>query len=149
MENNFFMNQMEEETKTNLIFPFHIDKDKLLGNFTFNFENGNEFHKHYYSDVLRVAQVEPYAFYFTKEDEEFYSVQEIEFITKVQKIEIEKLNKGYELITLELEEETINYLNIYKKQHNLTTEQAITTILKEMIEYCKRRETEWNSEETS
>ena len=39
MRDNFFMEQMEENTKFNLIFPYHIHHDKLLGNEYYNPEH--------------------------------------------------------------------------------------------------------------
>ena len=136
MSGTFFMNQMEENVRYNLTYPYHIDHSKLIGR-KFYSETEDCFHQHYFEDVLKDAYTEPNAFYLTDEDRMSYSAQEIEFIEKIIECEKGKVAKGYELMTLELEEETIEYINEYKTKHNCTTEEAINLILKEMVEYFK------------
>ena len=148
MEREFFLTQMEENTKFNLIFPFHINHDKKIGNMTFNIECG-VYHKHNFEDVLRVAFSEPFAFYLSEDDAEFYSKQEIEFIEKIITCEKEKIEKGYEMVNLNLNDEVYEYLNKYKTIHNCTTEEAITLILKTMIKELeeKRKKGDFSLEE--
>lgn len=134
MYKNFtFLEQMEENIKQNLIYPFHIKHDKLLGNDFYNKDFPNTYHTHSFEEVLNKAYREPKAFYLTEEDKKYYSAQEIRFIKEVIKYEIDKINKGMVMLNLELSEETFNYLNQYKEENNLTFEEAINTILKEMI----------------
>ena len=78
-----FIEQMEENVKFNLIFPFHIDFEKLIGNSQYNKEYPDSFHCHTFEEVLRKAYLEPKAFYLTKDDAEYYSDQELECINKV------------------------------------------------------------------
>lgn len=134
MEKTLFMEQMEENTHFNLIYPFHINHDKKIGRKFFN-ETDNAFHEHDFPSVLKNVYLEPNAFYLTDGDKQYYSAQEIEFIEKVRKCEQEKLNNGFEMISLELEEETIAYINMYKEKHNCTTEDAINMILREIVEH--------------
>ena len=134
MDKILFMGQMEENTRYSLVFPFHIDHSKLLGRQFFS-ESEISFHQHTFEDVLKDAFMEPNAFYLTDEDKEFYSKQELTFIEKVIACEKAKIEKGYEMMSFELEEETINYINIYKEQNNCTFEEAVNKILKEMIDF--------------
>ena len=45
-----------------------------------------------------------------------------------------KINNGYELVDLELNEETIEMINLYKIEHNMTFEEAVVDILKKIID---------------
>ena len=135
MYKNFtFLEQMEENIKQNLIYPFHIKHDKLLGNDYYNENYPDTYHTHSFEEVLNKAYREPKAFYLSEEDKKYYSFQEIKFIKEVIKYETEKINKGMVIVNLELSEETINYLNQYKTENNFTFEEAINDILKKMIE---------------
>ncbi len=134
MSNKFtFLEQMEENTKLNLIYPFHIKHHKLLGNDFYNENYPNSYHTHSFEEVLNKAYREPKAFYLTEDDKKYYSAQEIKFIKEVIKYEIDKINKGMVIVNLELSEDTIDYLNQYKTENNLTFEEAISDILKKMI----------------
>lgn len=134
MYKNFtFLEQMEENIKQNLIYPFHIKHHKLLGNDFYNKDFHNTYHTHSFEEVLNKAYREPKAFYLTDEDKKYYSPQEIRFIKEVIKYEIDKINKGMVIVNLELSKETIDYLNQYKTENNLTFEEAINDILKKMI----------------
>ena len=139
MSNKFtFLEQMEENTQLSLIYPFHIKHNKLLGNDFYNENYPNTYHSHSFEEVLQKAYREPKAFYLTKEDKKYYSLQEIDFINKVINYEIDKIDKGMELVNIELAEETIEYINQYKLEHNLTFEEAINDILKKMIQEQKK-----------
>ena len=109
-----FIEQMEENVKYNLTFPYHIDFDKLLGNQYYNKDYGNAFHCHSFEYILMKVYHEPKAFYLTEDDKKYYSEQEIVFIEKVKEDETRKIDSGMELITLDLNTETINYINAYK-----------------------------------
>ena len=78
-----FMEQMEENTGFSLIYPYHVDFDKLIGNDFYNKDYPDAFHCHSFEEVLQKAYREPRAFYLTGEDVRYYSTQEIEFIQKV------------------------------------------------------------------
>ena len=41
-----FIEQMEENVKFNLIFPFHIDFKQLIGNSTYNKKYPGNYHHH-------------------------------------------------------------------------------------------------------
>lgn len=74
--------QIMENLRLGLMFPFHIDHDLRQSNHFYN-KNYTEFHEHdFYSVVLRVSE-EPKAFYLTEEDKGYYSKQELEMIEKI------------------------------------------------------------------
>lgn len=146
MSENLFFEQMEENTKFNLFFPFHLNPEKLIGNYEYDPKYGNSLHCHYYSDVLHVAHIEPLAFYFTEEDRKYYSEQEALFIEKIQAVEAKKISKGYQTLTLELEEDTIEFFNQYRADKNLTIEEAIVDILTQLTEQYKGKLTERKKE---
>ena len=83
---------------------------------------------------MEIVYKEPKAFYLTEEDKKYYSEQEMLFIQKVIDAEVEKLNKGYEKVTLNLNDETMFLLNEYKNRKGLTFEEAVIDILEKMIE---------------
>ena len=135
-----FIEQMEENTMFNLTFPFHINHDKLLGNDYYNPEYPDTYHGHSFEEVLEKAYREPKAFYLSEEDKEYYSKQEMTFIDKVIEDEIKKLDKGYKILTLNLTEETMGYIEEYKANKGMTFEESIINILEDMIknpEYIK------------
>ena len=51
MRDNLFIEQMEENTNFNLVFPYHIHHDKLLGNEYYNPEHPDSYHCHRFEDV--------------------------------------------------------------------------------------------------
>lgn len=135
MFNKFtFLNQMEENIRTSLIYPFHIKYKELIGNDFYNEEYPDTYHCHSFEEVLNKAYREPKAFFLTDEDKSAYSYQEIEFINKVIEYEKEKINSGMVIVNLDLSEETLEFIEKYKLENNLTFEEAITDILKKMIE---------------
>lgn len=127
-----FMNQMEENCKFNLVYPFHIKSDALRGNLDFNLSLG-VFHRHDFPSLLKVAYLEPYAFYLTEDDKPFYSNQELIFVEKVLECEKAKMALGSELMTFELTDETLCFLEQYREKNGYTMEEAINCILKEII----------------
>ena len=79
--------------------------------------------------------MEAKAFYLTDEDKKYYSEQEIELINRVIENESKKIDEGYEIITLDLEEDTIAMLEAYRLQKNMTFEEAVFDILKSAMEH--------------
>lgn len=128
-----FIDQVEENVCFNLTFPYHIKFEDLLGNDFYNKDYKDAFHCHSFEDVLLKAYREPKAFYLTEDDRKYYSEQEITFIEKIIEDEKKKIENGYEIVTLNLEDEVIDYINEYKFQKNLTFEEAIIDILKEIV----------------
>lgn len=129
-----FLDQMEENTKFSLLFPFHIHHERLIGNDFYNKEFPNTYHCHSFEEVLHKAYREPKAFYLTEEDKKYYSSQEITFIKKVIEDEVKRIDSGMVIVNLDLEDETLTFIEEYKLKNNLTFEEAITDILKKMIE---------------
>lgn len=129
-----FLNQIEENIMFNLTFPFHIKHEKLLGNDYYNPDYPDSYHVHNFEDVVEKAYREPKAFYLTDDDKIYYSTQEIEFLNKVIQNEKEKIKKGYEIVSLDLSEETISYINQYKTENNLTFEESIIDILHKIVD---------------
>ena len=134
MKDCYFIEQMEENIKMSLIFPYHVKHNELKKPEYYNIDYPNAYHTHSFEEVVRVAYLESKAFYLTEEDKAYYSNQEIDFINKVIETELEKINNGYELIDLELNEETIEMINLYKIEHNMTFEEAVIDILKKIID---------------
>lgn len=135
MFNKFtFLDQMEENTKFSLSFPFHIQHDKLIGNDFYNKNFPDTYHCHSFEEVLHKAYREPKAFYLNDEDKKYYSTQEITFINKVIEEEIKRIDSDMVIVNLELEDKTLAFIEEYKLRNNLTFEEAITDILKKMIE---------------
>lgn len=132
--NDLFIEQMEENTKFNLVYPYHLREDKVLGNISYNKDYADSLHCHYFDDVLHAAYLEPYAFYLTDEDKKYYSAQEIEFIDKVIADESKKLDSGMVLVNLDLAQETIDQIELYKIQNDMTFEEAVIDILKKIVE---------------
>ena len=89
----------------------------------------NDYHRHSFPEVLRIAYLEPKAFYLTEEDKKYYSTQEIDFINKIINFESEKIDNGMVLVDLELSEETLKMLDEYKEIHSMTFEEAVVDIL--------------------
>lgn len=128
-----FMEQMEENVRYSLIYPYHIDFEKLLNKDNYNKNYPDAYHCHSFEEVLQKAYLESKAFYLTDSDKIYYSSQELEFIKKVIEDETEKINKGYKLTTLDFTEETLEMLNQYKKIKNMTFEEAVTDILMTVV----------------
>ena len=63
-----------------------------------------------------------------------YSAQELEFISRVISFEQERINAGQCIIDLDIEEDTMEYLLMYKQQHNMTFEEAVVDILTKIID---------------
>lgn len=129
-----FIEQMEENTKFNLTFPYHIVHENLLGNLDFNIKYPDSYHCHSFEEVLRVAYMEPKAFYLTEEDQRHYSNQEILFINKVIEDEIKKVDNGMVVANFDLDEDTLIMIEEYKAIHNLTFEESVIDILKKIID---------------
>lgn len=131
---------MEENVKFNLVFPYHINTDELVGNVYHDKNFLKSYHTHSFSEVLRIAYLESKAFYLTEEDKKCYSNQEIEFIEKVLECERTKIDNGMVLVDLELSEETLGMIEKYKQIHNMTFEEAVNDILIKAIEDYKEQE---------
>ena len=134
------MDQMEENTGYNLVYPFHIKHDEVKGNCTFNKEMG-VYHRHYFHETLKVAYLEPFAFFLTEDDMKFYSAQEIAFIDKVIACERNKLDSGFQLMSFNLDEKTLAFIEDYKQKNNVTTEEAVNAILCKIVEEYKANAT--------
>ena len=128
-----FIDQVEENTKFNLTFPFHIKHDELLGNDYYNPDFPDTYHTHSFESLLEKAYREPKAFYLTDEDKKYYSEQEIILIEKLIVDEIDKINKDYVIMQLNLSDESIELLNQYKEEKGMTFEEAIVNIIEEMV----------------
>ena len=135
---NLFMDQMEENTMFNLLYPFRLDLSKMKGNYNVNVER-DVYHFHRFVAVLKIAYLEPFAFYLSEEDKKYYSAQELEFIDKVIACEKEKVQRGMEMMTFDLDDETLEYLENYRIRENLTMEEAINRILKEIIKRNEKK----------
>lgn len=131
--NDLFMSQMEENVRYNLIFPYHINFDELQGRYTYNKDCVDLFHTHNFEQLLRVVYNEPKAFYLTDDDKIYYSKQELEFIERVKECECKKLDLGYSMVTLDLTDETIAYLNNLKMDLDMTFEEVVNYVLRELI----------------
>lgn len=129
---DYFMDQMEENTKFNLIFPYHINRKKLLGNLKFA-EGEIMFHTHSFEDLLQIVYKEPLAFELLGSDLEYYSKQEIEFIKRITECEKLKIDSGKVIMNFELEDEAIAMLETLKSQTNKTTEELLTEIITEFV----------------
>ena len=81
--------EIMDDCRTGLIFPFHINHALRESNYFYN-EDYIEFHDHNFYDVVLSVWNDPKAFYLTEEDKEYYSKQELEVI------EVIKKNKGIE-----------------------------------------------------
>ena len=128
-----FMEQMEENIRFSLIYPYHINHNNLLGNMYHNPSHKEAYHGHSFPEIIRIAYRESKAFYLTDEDKKYYSAQEIEFIDKVIDSENKKIDQGMVLVDLELSEETLKMLDEYKSIHNMTLEEAVVDILTQAV----------------
>ncbi len=128
-----FIDQMEENVRFNLCYPYHMNREKMQNPETVHHSFPDALHTHDFETVLKRAYREPFAFYLTEEDMKAYSSQELEFIAKVIAFEKERINAGQCVIDLDIDEETMEYLLDYKQKHNMTFEEAIVDILTKLI----------------
>lgn len=126
-----FIDQMEENVRFNLCYPYHIKHDKLQQPEPTSLPTAR--HTHSFEMLLKRAYREPFAFYLTEEDMKAYSAQELEFIARIIALEQERINAGQCVMDLDIDDETMEYLLDYKTQHNLTFEEAIVDILSKII----------------
>ena len=63
-----FMEQMEENVRYSLIYPYHIDFEKLLNKDNYNKNYPDAYHCHSFEEVLQKAYLESKAFYLTDSD---------------------------------------------------------------------------------
>lgn len=129
-----FIDQMEENVRFNLCYPYHMKRDKMQHPETMHPSFPDALHTHSFETLLKRAYHEPFAFYLTDEDMKAYSSQELEFISKVIAFEQERINAGQCIIDLDIDEETMEYLLDYKQKHNMTFEESIVDILSKIIE---------------
>lgn len=64
--------EIMEECRTGLVFPYHINHD-LRQSERFYHRDYAEFHEHSFNDIIYAVNDEPQAFYLTEEDKEYYS----------------------------------------------------------------------------
>ena len=128
-----FIDQMEENVRFNLCYPYHMNRDKMQNPETMHPAFPNALHTHSFELLLKRAYKEPFAFYLTEEDMKAYSAQELEFISRVISFEQERINAGQCIIELDIEDDTMEYLLDYKEKHNMTFEEAVVDILTKLI----------------
>lgn len=133
-----FINQMEENVGLTLQYPYHMDYSKCIMEHPANTLMPTALISGSFQQVLRYAYREPFAFYLTDTDKDFYSRQELELISRVITVEQQNIANGKELLDLELDDDTINLILQYKNQNKLTFEQAITKILEDIIAIHKQ-----------
>lgn len=127
-----FIDQMEENVRFNLCYPYHVHREKLQNPEPACFPTAR--HTHSFEMLLKRAYCEPFAFYLTEEDMAAYSTQELEFIYKVVAYEQERIKSGQCLIDLSFDEDTMEYVLQYKITNNLTFEEAVVDILAKIVE---------------
>ena len=128
-----FINQMEENVGFTLQYPYHMDYSKCITENAVNALMPTALISGSFQQVLRYAYREPFAFYLTDTDKDFYSRQELELLTRVISVEQQNIANGKELLDLELDDEAINVILQYKCKNHLTFEQAVTKILEDII----------------
>lgn len=128
-----FIDQMEENVRFNLCYPYHMNRDKMQKPETVHPAFPNALHTHSFELLLKRAYQEPFAFYLTEDDMKAYSAQELEFISRVISFEQERINAGQCIIELDIEDETMEYLLSYKEKNNMTFEEAVVDILTKLI----------------
>jgi hypothetical protein len=124
-----FVDQMSENVQFNLCYPYHLNREKMKNPAVMPQAFPDALHTHSFEALLKHAYREPLAFYLTEEDMKAYSAQELEFISRVISFEQERINAGQCIIDLVIEEDTMEYLLMYKQQHNMTFEEAVVDIL--------------------
>ena len=130
-----FTNQMEENVKMQLQFPFHMNNDKLQQKPPVPYPKEQKTSS--YDKLLWKAYREPFAVYLTDEDRQYYSAQELELFDKVIALEQERLNNGMCLIDLNLDQDVFDVILEYKTKNHMTFEEAIIDLLKKCIEEQK------------
>lgn len=133
-----FVDQMEENTKLQLRFPYHVDNSKLSQPQPDRFPAAQCVGT--FERLLKKAYNEPFAVYLTEEDRQWYSRQELELFDKVIERERQQINNGMCKIDLELEEKDIDALLMYKIANNLTFEEAIIKLLSEFVQKYDEKE---------
>ncbi len=126
-----FTNQMEENAGLMLSYPFHLYRDKMQECMHPSMPSTQTARS--FEQVLKKAYREPFAFYLTPEDKKAYSEQEIQLLTKTIELEQKRINDGMCIIDLNLDEETIAYIMLYKTRYNLTFEEAVVDILSKLL----------------
>ena len=129
-----FINQMEENVRFNLCFPYHMHREKMLDPNIIQPALPESLHTHSFERLLNKAYREPFAFYLTEEDKKAYSAQELELISRVLTLEQQRINEGNTIIDLNLEPQTLDWLLKYKEKNNMTFEEAIIHILRKIVE---------------
>lgn len=129
-----FIDQMEENVRFNLCYPYHMNRDKMLHPETVHPSFPDSLHTHSFERILKRAYREPFAFYLTEEDAKAYSAQEIELIQRVTDFERARIAEGQTIIDLELEPDTLAWLLEYKERNNLTFEEAVVSVLCKIID---------------
>lgn len=135
-----FYTQMCENTKTWLHYPYQLDADKLIksdGTSEDYPEDVEVFEAKTFEDVLRAAFHQPYAFKLTDTEVEYYSQQELDLLSKVVEEEKRKLEKDYQMVNLELNEETKAILDQYCKDNGMTIEEAAIDLFTKAAEFLK------------
>lgn len=128
-----FIDQMEENVRFNLCYPYHINREKLLQPEIAHPLIPDARHTHSFEMLLKRAYREPFAFYLTEEDMKAYSNQELEFISRIITLEQERINAGQCVMDFDIDDEAMEYLLDYKMKHNLTFEEAIVDILSKIV----------------
>lgn len=126
-----FLKQMSENTGLTLTYPFHIERDCLMGNK--NFDGKEYVADSSFENTLNAVYNEPAAISFTAEDRKYYSEQEMNFIEAVRKREMDLIQKGYVITNLDLDESTIQMLEEYMSHTGKTFEESINEILAEAV----------------
>ena len=75
--------EIMEECRTGLIFPYHINHALRQSKKFYN-KKYIEFHEHSFDSIVFAVYDEPKAFYLTEEDKEYYSKQELEVIETIK-----------------------------------------------------------------
>lgn len=127
-----FIDQMEENTKFMLKYPYHLDNSKLSTPNTIPLPAKQVAVS--FKRVLQKAYNEPFAVSLTEEDRKFYSQQEQELFDRVVAREQQQINDGMCKIDLELSEASIERIIAYKESKNLTFEEAVIDILRKIVD---------------
>ena len=128
-----FIDQMEENVRFNLCYPYHMNRDKMQNPGVIHPCLLNSLHTHSFEMLLKRAYQEPFAFYLTDEDKKAYSAQELELIARVINFEQERIHAGQCIVDIELDDDAMEYLMQYKQKYNLTFEEAVVDIVNKMM----------------
>lgn len=124
-----FTNQMEENVGFQLVYPCHINADKLTNTTIPPLAVLNKIETNSFERVLHYIYREPFAVYLTDEDKQYYSEQQLTLIEKVIAREQCQSKRNMALIELDLTPEAIAYILDYKNIYNLTFEDALQAII--------------------